>query len=274
MSLMPVKRHITTEQKTLVFEKSGAQVPDWEEPVERLVQALEQDEFELYAQRIVALDKPKAAPMAEVLLRMRQDEHLLLPPGSFLPVFERCGMMPELDRWVMRRAIARLARGSRVPSLSLNISGQTLNDADFRPAVAIELSRHRVPPASIAFEVLEEDALALPNSAEQFADAARGIGCCLTIDGLGYSPVWLAPLQALKPNYVKVDRVVTRDLNSQMARGKLDRIVRAGRKLGIGVIGECVESDAVLATLRAAGAGFAQGYGIHVPTPINEALQR
>ena len=273
MLLMPAKRQ-SREQKTLVFAKSGAEVPDWEEPVERLVQALEQDEFELYAQRIVALDKPRAAPMAEVLLRMREEEQGLLPPGSFVPVFERCGMMPELDRWVMRRAIARLGRVSRVPSLSLNISGQTLSDADFPPEVATELSRHRVPPASITFEILEEDALALPNSVERFANAARRIGCRLTIDGFGYSPVWRAPLQALKPNYVKVDRVVTRDLNSQMARGKLDRIVRAGRKLGIGVIGECVESDAVLATLRAAGAGFAQGYGIHVPGPINEALQR
>jgi len=273
MLLMPAKRHIATEQKTLVLEKSGAAVPDWEQPVERLVEALVQDEFELYAQRIVALAKPKAAPMAEVLLRMRHEERML-PPGSFLPVFERCGMMPALDRWVMRRAIARLARGSHVPSLSLNISGQTLSDADFPPAVATELSRHRVPPASIAFEVLEEDALALPNSVEQFADAARRIGCRLTIDGFGYSPVWLAPLQALKPNYVKVDRAVIRNLNSQTARGKLDRIVRAGKKLGIGVIGECVESNEVLATLQAAGAGFAQGYGIHVPMPINEVLQR
>ena len=273
MPLMPAKRHVA-EQKKLVFEKSGAQVPDWEKPVERLVEALVQDEFELYAQRIVALDQPKAAPMAEVLLRMREEEQRLLPPGSFLPVFERCGMMPALDRWVMRRAIARLARGSRVPSLSLNISGQTLSDPDFPPAVATELSRHRVPPASIAFEVLEEDALALPNSVEKFADAARRIGCCLTIDGFGYSPVWLAPLEALKPNYVKVDRAVIRNLNSQTARGKLDRIVRAGKKLGIGVIGECVEGNEVLATLKAAGAGFAQGYGIHVPMPINEVLQR
>src|SRR6267143_111592 len=243
MLLMPAKRHIATEQKTLVFEKSGAAVPDWEQPVERLVQALEQDEFELYAQRIVALDEPKVALMVEVLLRMREEGQRLLPPGSFLPVFERCGMMPALDRWVMRRAIAT------------------------------ELSRHRVPPASIAFEVLEEDALALPNSVEKFAHAARRIGCCLTIDGLGYSPVWLAPLQALKPNYVKVDRAVIRNLHSQAARGKLDRIVRAGKKLGVGVIGECVESDEMLATLQAAGAGFAQGYGIHVPTPINEALR-
>ena len=50
--------------------------------------------------------------------------------------------------------------------------------------------------------------------------------------------------------------------------------MRAGKKLGIGVIGECVESNEVLATLRAAGVDFAQGYGIHVPAPIDEALKR
>src|SRR5258708_36761040 len=98
---MPDKRQVA-EQKTLVFEKSGAAVPDWEEPIERLVEALVQDEFELYAQRIVVLDQPKAAPMAEVLLRMREEEQRLLPPGSFLPGFERCGMMPALVRWSCR----------------------------------------------------------------------------------------------------------------------------------------------------------------------------
>src|SRR5205807_1079521 len=102
LMLMPATRP-RTKQKTLLFAKSGAEIPDWEEPVERLVQALEQDEFELYAQRIVALDKPKAAPMAEVLLRMREDAQGLLPPGSFLPVFERCGMMPELGRAICQR---------------------------------------------------------------------------------------------------------------------------------------------------------------------------
>src|SRR5258708_39725530 len=100
---MPDKRQVA-EQKTLVFEKSGAQVPDWEEPVERLVEALVQDEFELYAQRIVALDQPKAAPMAEVLLRMREEEQRLLPAGSFLPGVERFGMIAAVDRRVRARA--------------------------------------------------------------------------------------------------------------------------------------------------------------------------
>src|SRR2546428_13851438 len=104
---MPAKRHVA-EQKTLVFEKSGAEVPDWEQPVERLVEALVQDEFELYAQRIVALDQPKTVPMPEVLLRMREEERGLLPPGPFLPGFGRCAIIPAFDPWVSRRGFGAL----------------------------------------------------------------------------------------------------------------------------------------------------------------------
>src|SRR2546421_627011 len=189
----------------------------WDEPVERLVQALQQDEFELYAQRIVALDRPQAFPMAEVLLRMREEEQRLLPPGAFLPVFERCGMMPELDRWVMRHAIARLARPGRHPCLSLNISAQTLSDPDFLSALATELGRHHVPAASIALEIGEEDALARPTSVQQFAAAVHRIGCHLTIDGFGQTELSYAPVEALRPNYVKVDHALVRNLDSNRA---------------------------------------------------------
>jgi EAL domain-containing protein (putative c-di-GMP-specific phosphodiesterase class I) len=272
---MPVK-----QSKELATPPSGPlpadpELANWEEPVERLVQALQRDEFELFAQPIVALDRPASVPMAEVLIRMREEEERLLPPGAFLPVFESRGMMPDLDRWVMRHAIARLARGSRVPCLSLNISVQTLGDAEFLLHMSTELSRHRVPASSIALEVGEEDILARPTSIDQFASAARRMGCRLTIDGFGRTNVSLAPLQALRPNYVKLDRSIVRQLDkSQLARDKLSTLVQIGKKVGIGVIGECVESEEVLARLRLGGAGFAQGYGIRMPAPIEVVTGR
>lgn len=250
------------------------EIPDWEEPVERLIEALRKNEFELYAQRIAALDKPNVFPMAEVLVRMREEEERLLPPGAFLPVFERCGMMPDLDRWVMRKAVKRLAQPSRVRSLSLNISAQTLSDADFLPQVAAELSKRRVAPSALVFEVTEDDALARPTSVGQFAEAARRIGCGLTIDGFGRSTVSLAPIQALRPTHVKIDRALVRELEtSHLAREKLNAIVRVGKKIGIGVIGECVETQDLLKYLRSAGTGFAQGYAVHIPAPIDSALK-
>ena len=248
---------------------------DWEEPAERLIQALQQNAFELYAQRIIALDRPRSAPMAEVLVRMREEEERLLPPGAFLPVFERLGMMPDLDRWVMRRALAQLARGSRVPSLSLNISAQTLSDPEFLSEMAAQLARHRMRPASVVLEITVDDIVGRPASVEQFTAAARRLGTQLTIDGFGSSEIAAASLQALRPNYVKVDRSIVRGVAaSPAARGRLEAAVRIGRKTGIGVICECVETREVLASVRSAGAGFAQGYGIHVPEPIARALAR
>jgi EAL domain-containing protein (putative c-di-GMP-specific phosphodiesterase class I) len=261
-------------QQSLASATLAAEVPDWEEPIERLIHALQKDEFELYAQRIAALGERNVFPMAEVLVRMREEEERLLPPGTFLPVFERCGMMPELDRWVMRRSLKRLSQPLRVRCLSLNISAQTLSDADFLPEVAAELARRKVPAAALTFEITEDDALARPTSVGQFAEAARKIGCGLTVDGFGGSSTSLAPIQALRPKYVKVDRALVHTLRtSHLSRDKLDAIVRLGRKIGIGVIGECVESDDVLAYLRSAGVGFAQGYRIHVPAPIDSALK-
>lgn len=245
----------------------------WKDPARRLRQALERDELELYAQPILALREPPEFAMAEVLVRLREEEKVLLPPGEFLQVFEHYGMMPALDRWVVRHAMARIGRDPRVRCLCVNVSGQTLGDAAFVPEIAAELARIKAPAASLVFEVSENDALARPESAMRFAVQAKAAGCKLTIDGFGQRASF-APLTALRADYVKVDGAIVRRLGtSPIARTKLGAIVRVGEVMGIGVIGECVENREVLAQLKAAGAGYAQGFGIGVPGPIDEVLR-
>src|SRR5258706_13280929 len=96
------------------------------DPVAHLRHVLESDELALYCQPIRALIGARGYPLAEILLRMRQEEKSLLPPGDFLPIFEYFRMMPQLDRWVVRQVARRLARSSKVPRLSINVSSQTL----------------------------------------------------------------------------------------------------------------------------------------------------
>ncbi len=73
---------------------------------DRLVTALERDEFRLYYQPIVALETAGAgASFCEVLLRLQEEEDNLLPPGSFLPIAEEHGLMPQVDRWVVRNVL-------------------------------------------------------------------------------------------------------------------------------------------------------------------------
>src|SRR4051812_5681545 len=107
-----------------------SELAGWSDPAHRLQDALERDEFELYCQPILQF-AGEGYPMAEVLVRLREEERALLPPGEFLPVFEHYRMLPQLDRWVVRHTVKRLAQGSRIACFTVNLSGQTLEDSDF-----------------------------------------------------------------------------------------------------------------------------------------------
>jgi len=247
------------------------QLVGWEEPVARLRGALERNELVAYAQPVMALRDPEEVAFAEVLVRLREEERALLPPGEFLPVFEHFRMMRDLDAWIVRRAIDRLARGARLPRLSINVSDQTLDDAEFASFIATELQRMGVKPDALIFELDEKDALARPAVAAQFAVSLKEIGCRTLIDGFGRRSVSFAPLTALRADFVKVDGVIVRKLgSSDMARSKLNAIVLVGDATGVAVIGESVETPESLAQLKTSGVGYAQGFLLQPPAPLDD----
>jgi EAL domain-containing protein (putative c-di-GMP-specific phosphodiesterase class I) len=259
------------EEKSL--DRTSAELAGWSNPLLRLREALQKNEFSLYCQPILALKVQMGGearyPIAEVLVRMREEERALLPPGEFLPVFEHYGMMPRLDRWVLRHAVQQLARGSRIPRFTINVSGQTLQDEAFPAFAAAELRSAKVPMDAVMFEIDESDVLARRETAARFAAAVKAYGGGVLIDGFCRRAVSFAPFKALRPEYVKVDGSVIRKLlTHDPAQTKLKAVMRVSETLGIGVIAECVEERDVLARLKALDVGFAQGFGVYPPQPI------
>jgi len=252
------------------LEQMDSELAGWSDPVGRLREALKNNEFELYCQPILALQGAERYPIAEVLVRMREEERALLPPGEFLPVFEHYGMLPQLDRWVVFHAMQRLGRGFGIPRLSVNVSGQTLQDAEFLSYVEAALQKYGVAAASLLFEIAESDVLAGIEPAVRFANAAKALGCGVLIDGFGRRAMSFTPLKVLRVDFVKVDgRVVRNLLASEIARTKMNAILRVAEALSIDVIAENVEDDKTLASLRSLKVSHAQGFGIHVPQPID-----
>jgi EAL domain-containing protein (putative c-di-GMP-specific phosphodiesterase class I) len=253
------------------LEQMNSELAGWSDPLARLRQALDHDELQLYGQPILSLLPKGGFAMAEVLVRLREEEKLMLPPGEFLPVFEHYGMMPELDRWVVSRVLRWLAGAppGGFRTFSINASVQTIGDTEFPRFVANELRAKKVAPASLIFEVEEASVLARAGSAAQFAAAMKRVGCRVAIDGFGQRSVSFAPLKTLRVDFVKVDGSIVRNLlRSTVADQKLKAVVRVGEAIGVGVIAECVEETAILARLRALGVGYAQGFGIARPAPI------
>lgn len=252
------------------LHQMDAELIGWENPAERLRIALARDEFVLYCQPILSLQGRDRFPMAEVLVRLRAEEKGLLPPGDFLPAFEHYGMMPQLDRWVVRHTLARLAGGSRVPAFTINVSGQTLEDESFPMAVASEAMAAGVPARALAFEIDEHDVIVRLPAVERFATAMRAIGARTLVDGFGYRLASFAPLKRLQPDFVKIDGRVTRSLLSNpQAETKTRAILRVGQALNIEVIAECVEEQDVMLRLKALGCGYAQGFGVFQSHPIH-----
>jgi EAL domain-containing protein (putative c-di-GMP-specific phosphodiesterase class I) len=224
----------------LVDEKSidqtSVELTGWANPLARLREALEKDEFALYCQPVAAVEAcGERFPMAGVL----------------------------------RHTVQQLAGGSRIPRFTINVSGQTLKDATFPVFAAAELRAAGVAMDAVMFELDESDVLARPESSASFAAAVKGYGGGVVIDSFCRRAVSFAPFNALRPDFVKVDGSLIRKLiASEAAQTKLKAVVRVAGALGIGVVAECVEEQDLLARLKALGVGFAQGFGVAKPQPI------
>jgi len=234
----------------------------------RLRNALKREELALFCQPVLALRGGGGFALAEVLIRLHEEEKALLPPGEFLPLFEEHQMMPLLDRWVLVRLIQRIASGCRVPRLSMNVAGQTLLDEDF-PAFFVEsVKRAKIAPATVVFEIDENDLVGRPQAVKRFADRIRASGGGLAAD-FGRRMDSFEAIETLRPDFVKVDGAITLKLTKSVtSEGMMKAVVRLAASLRIAVIAECVEEQDVLLKLQTLGVGYAQGFGVATPRPL------
>ncbi len=264
-------------ETTLFIQRMDGQLLGWEQPAARLREALEYDHFRLFAQKIVPLAAAAAAAgggFAEVLVRLREEEARMLPPGDFLPAFEHYGMMGELDRWVARNALRVLGQGGPIARLSINVSGRSIEEPGFAAFAAVQLRLASLDPAALVVEIDENDAIDRREAAERFAAEMKGIGCGLLLDGFARRSVSFELLKALRADYVKVDGTIVRNImRSGSAAAKLKAILRVGEVTGVQVIAECVEDAKILASLKLLKVGYAQGFGVHKPEPIADLFK-
>jgi diguanylate cyclase (GGDEF)-like protein/PAS domain S-box-containing protein len=242
--------------------------------VQRIRNGLDEQRFCLFAQEIRALNKDEPDHShVELLLRLRDEDGKLVQPGSFLPAAERYGLMPLIDRWVVRNAFALIAgrlssfEPNRLSSCAINLSGATFSDDDFIDYVRRQFEIHRVPPELICFEITETNAIADLPSAKRFIQALKKLGCRFSLDDFGTGMSSFSYLKHLPVDFIKIDgSFVTEMLNSKIDRAMVEMIVHVAKVMGKSTIAEFVESDAILEALREIGVDYAQGYAIGKPS--------
>jgi PAS domain S-box-containing protein len=232
--------------------------------VGRIRDALDEDRLVLHSQPIVPL--AGGQPSEELLLRMVGPGGDLIPPGSFLPVAERYGLIGEIDRWVIRQAVGLAATGQRVEA---NLSAQSFENLDLLPLIEQELRNAHADPSNVVFEITETALMQNPEAGEAFARRLSEIGCPLALDDFGTGFGTFTHLKNLPISYLKIDIEFVRDLTTNRANQHLVKaIVGLAQDFGYETIAEGVEDAETLALLKDYGVDYAQGFHVGRPAPI------
>ena len=240
--------------------------------------ALLDQRFRLEAQPIVPLNGAAPHPKFELLLRMTDEAGNSVPPDKFLSAAERYQLAPAIDRWVVRRVIETLRPiaprlQQRQACFAVNISGQSLGDADFAVFMETTLREAGLPLELLSFEVTETAAVANIVRAEALIRRLRELGCAVALDDFGRGLSSLTYLKTLPVNYLKIDGSFVRDVVAdERSHAMLSAIVQLARAMGLETVAECVESDAIRQAIQALGVSYGQGFSIGRPVPLDKVL--
>jgi diguanylate cyclase (GGDEF)-like protein/PAS domain S-box-containing protein len=238
--------------------------------------ALERGELQVHYQPYVRLDDESIAG-AEALLRWVHAERGEIPPRDFIPLAEEMGLIVPIGRWVLAEACSQAVEwGRRWPqlgplTLSVNVSARQLQDRPFVSDVAEIVAKHGLATGQLVLELTESSLVENPDEAVHRLRALRELGIRLAIDdfGTGYSS--LGYLQRYPIEILKVHRAFVVELGRHPDEPALAKaILQLAHHLGMKTIAEGVEDVTQVASLRALGCGFAQGYYFARPLPASE----
>jgi len=229
-----------------------------------LRRSLAGDGLRLHYQPIVALDTRQVAGF-EALLRWQHPLEGLLLPGRFIPVAESAHLMLEIDRWVMKEALAQARQWSldleREFFLSVNVSPQHFARRELVTEIDQLLRTLKVPPMRLRLEVTESALISDLDAATVVASELRSLGIRICLDdfGTGYSS--LNYLRSLPLDSLKVDRsFVERMVSNTKDFGVVKTIIDLAHYLELSCVVEGVETAEQHELLQVLAPDFGQGF--------------
>lgn len=235
--------------------------------VHQIHDAFENRRFRLFRQKVVSLRGEKTPDHYEILIRMRDENDEYVPPMAFIPAAERYNIMPEVDRWVVREALAQISREMDKSSIyNLNLSGKSLSEEGFLEFMLEQIKLSGISPERICFEITETAAISNLGSASSFIRVMRKKGCSFALDDFGSGLSSFGYLKSLPVDYLKIDGTFVRDMmEDPVDLAMVTCIAQVGIVMGIKTIAEYVETDEIRDKLKEIGVDYAQGYAVSEP---------
>lgn len=238
--------------------------------LDRIDAALANNGFALYYQPVINLHGVDGE-FYEALLRLQGPSGEVLP-AFFLPVAERHGRLPAIDRWVIARAIAVLAERKGRPAattLFVKLSADSLQDETLGAWIGEQLKTHKLDGSALVFEMPESKVVTSLKPARDFVEQLKQHGCAFALEQFGSGLNSFQLLKHVDADYLKIDRSFTRDLPKQEDNQlKVRELCSQADEAGKHTIAEWVEDAASMSILFSAGVHFVQGNFLREPEKV------
>ncbi|WP_296055817.1 GGDEF domain-containing protein [uncultured Amphritea sp.] len=237
-----------------------------------ILDALENDQFNILFQPIVALASTNGWGNYEVFLRLQQDnEEEDVSPNVFLSTMDHADTNTRLDKWVIEHTLRRVAeklKGQHRSRVFINLTAQFYQEPEALNWIADQLKEHRVPADMVIFQANESDLSTSQIQAEQFRFGLKKLGCKFCIKHFGVSENRELLRRKLKPDLVKLDGSYIQDLSSSTESDKaFAALIKQLKSADIGTVAPLVEDTRLMGKLWKLGVDYIQGYYLQPPGP-------
>ncbi|WP_447939283.1 EAL domain-containing response regulator [Pseudoxanthomonas mexicana] len=242
-------------------------VQNW---VKRIQEALQDGSFRLYFQPMVSL-QGEPGEVYEALLRMETNGEVV-PPQSFIGIAEDNGLLDDIDRWVVNRAIEVLAERKRAghdTRMVVKVSPASFADNRLLDLIARQLAALDVPGDRLWLQTPEAKVFTHLRQAQAFQAAAAKLGCQVGLEHFGAGLDSFQLLSHFQPTFLKIDRVFSEDLGKTVEhQQKIREIAERAQALGILTVAEHVQDAATMAFLFTTGVDYVEGNFLATPGPV------
>ena len=240
-------------------------------------EALANDRLELFAQRILGLDKDSEKMHFEILVRIKNIHGEYISPGIFMPASERYNIAHLIDRQVVSQTLSWLEQRPEVIEelgmCSINLSGHSMGNREFVEFLIESLRDSSIPCHKICLEITETAAMSNMKQAIKFFTRIKELGCMIALDDFGSGLSSFGYLKKLPVDIVKIDGLFVRDIAvNEMDHVMVRSINDLAKQMGKHTVAEFVENTQIIDKLIELGVNYAQGYIIGRPKPLAELV--
>ena len=232
--------------------------------------ALAHDGFTLYFQPIISLTNEEGE-FYEILLRLNSPKGEITP-GHFLPIAEKHGLMPAIDRWVIAKAIRTVAereREGRKCTFFIKTTPHTMEDPAILPWIATQLQAARLRGDALVFEAPESKVVTNLKAARTFQKGLEQFHAHFAIEQFGSGLNSMQLLKHVDAKYLKIDRTYMAELpKNKENQAKIKEIADQARALEKMTVAEFVEDAASMSILFSCGVNFVQGNFLQEPEKV------